>query len=229
MRTFTLSVVALGVAIAACTGGGGGDVTGGEASGGSGGSARGSGGLAMTGAGGKAMGGHAGANTGGTEWDAGGGSEATGGALPLDANEDAPGEGDGPAATITDAAGGDATVVLTDPKTWPGGAFSKPFIIECPAGAPREACCLHYCTCMMTNCARQTPADCMAACIAPTAVAKWDLRCRVYNCFESLNPLATKDHQAHCEHAGVYTGTQRTRGAGDTEGKCHMAGEPNEP
>jgi hypothetical protein len=120
-------------------------------------------------------------------------------------------------------------VVLDDPTTWPGGAFGKAFIIACPEGAPRAACCAHYCGCMMKNCGGQTPSDCMTACLSPTGVQKWDLRCRVYNCFESLNPLAQKDHTAHCEHAGVYSGSQRTRGAGDTHAKCHMAGEPDEP
>jgi hypothetical protein len=60
------------------------------------------------------------------------------------------------------------------------------------------------------------------------AVASWDLTCRVYNCFESRNPLATKDQTAHCEHAGVYGGTNRTRGAGDTYMTCHKPGEPSE-
>lgn len=124
--------------------------------------------------------------------------------------------------------GGAGPLVLGDPATWPGGAYMKDFIIACPDGAPREACCAHYCKCMATNCDKQTPQDCMAACVSPAGVSKWDLKCRVYNCFESLNPAAQKDHQAHCEHAGVYTGTQRTRGAGDTHAKCHVAGDPDE-
>jgi hypothetical protein len=194
----------------------------------------GTGGAARGGAGGRAQGG-----TGGAVATGSGGviAPATGGAGGVaiegaDAAADVV-EPDAPAsdasATSDDTAGADTAVALGDPKTWPGGAYSKPFIIECPPGAPREACCLHYCTCMSTNCMRQAPADCMAACVSPNGVAKWDLRCRVYNCFESLNPLATKDHTAHCEHAGVYTGSQRTRGAGDTHAKCHLPGEPDEP
>ena len=121
---------------------------------------------------------------------------------------------------------GDGGIVLDDPSTWPGGAYNKPFIIACPDGAPRVACCQHYCACMAKNCGTvgsvKLPKDCMAACVGADAVKNWDLRCRVYNCFESLNPLAQKDHVAHCEHAGA-------RGAGDTQSKCHVAGEPSEP
>jgi hypothetical protein len=196
--------------------GGEGDGDGGSP--GAGGSSTGGKGAGGKGAGGAGTGGATAAGGAGGVSDRGGaGGEAAGG---TDAGADAR----APADAVADAA-----LVLDDPKTWPGGAFNKAFIIECPPGAPREACCLHYCTCMAANCMRQTPADCMAACVSPAGVARWDLRCRVYNCFESLNPLATKDHQAHCEHAGVVTGTQRTRGAGDTEGKCHRAGEPDEP
>jgi hypothetical protein len=165
-----------------------------------------------------------------------GGTSATGGATPMaDASQlvadammmslpDAASGGDGAAPATGD---GGKTLVLSDPSTWPGGAYMKDFIIACPDGAPHEACCAHYCGCMMTNCGKQIPQDCMNACMA--GVSRWDMKCRVYNCFESLNPLAAKDHQAHCEHAGVYTGSQRTRGAGDTHAKCHVAGDPDEP
>jgi hypothetical protein len=133
--------------------------------------------------------------------------------------------GDGPAIAPLDAPG-DAVIVLDDPSTWPGGAYAKPFIVACPDGASRTACCQHYCACMTKNCGSvssvRLPKDCMAACVSADAVKTWDLRCRVYNCFESLNPLAQKDHVAHCEHAGA-------RGAGDTFAKCHLAGEPAEP
>jgi hypothetical protein len=116
-------------------------------------------------------------------------------------------------------------IALDDPSTWPGGAYGKAFIVACPDGASRTACCQHYCGCMAKNCGSvssvRLPKDCMAACVAADAVQNWDLRCRVYNCFESLNPLAQKDHVAHCEHAGA-------RGAGDTFAKCHVAGEPAE-
>jgi hypothetical protein len=176
----------------------------------------GSAGLATGGTGG---GGASGGSTGGAVGALDGGQSVAVDAAPMStpgSDGAAPGVDSGP-------------VVLTDPSTWPGGAYMKGFIIACPDGAPREACCAHYCGCMMTNCSKQLPQDCMAACTAPAGVSKWDLKCRVYNCFESLNPLATKDHQAHCEHAGVYTGTQRTRGAGDTHAKCHVAGDPDEP
>jgi hypothetical protein len=154
----------------------------------------------------------------------GGASGAGGGAAgaPNDGAADVPLALD--AVAPPDAAG-DGLLVLDDPATWPGGAYGKDFIVACPDGASRTACCQHYCSCMMKNCGAvssvRLPKDCMAACVSPEAVTGWDLRCRVYNCFESLNPLAQKDHVAHCEHAGA-------RGAGDTFAKCHVAGEPSE-
>jgi hypothetical protein len=179
------------------------------------------------------------AATGGEGGDGGRGPTQTGGTggVAVDGGVDAFAASDGSAASTADgspmSSAGDATtgpddggIVLDDPSTWPGGAYNKPFIIACPDGAPRVACCEHYCGCMAKNCGTvgsvKLPKDCMAACVAPEAVKNWDLRCRVYNCFESLNPLAQKDHVAHCEHAGA-------RGAGDTQGKCHVAGEPSEP
>ena len=184
----------------------------------------GSGGLATGGSGGLGTGGSTGgsAGTGGsgaTTGGSGGGESVAGDAAPMSM----------PTSDGAAPAGDAGPLVLNDPGTWPGGAYMKSFIIACPDGAPREACCAHYCGCMMTHCQKQLPQDCMAACIAPAGVSKWDLKCRVYNCFESLNPLASKDQQAHCDHAGVYTGSQRTRGSGDTRAKCHGAGDPDEP
>ena len=191
-----------------------GGVTGGAgaASGGSGGASASSGGAAAEGAGGAASG-------------TGGASEASGGA-PGDAAPDAPQSlPTGDAGPLGDVGAGDVPLVLDDPATWPGGAYGKAFIIACPDGASRTACCAHYCGCMSKICGNvgsvKLPKDCMGACLAPDAVSGWDLRCRVYNCFESLNPLAQKDRVAHCEHAGA-------RGAGDTYEKCHKAGEPSE-
>jgi hypothetical protein len=195
--------------------GGRGVGAGGSPAGGSTGSSATGGAVAMGGsssAPGSATGGSAGSSAGGAGNDDAGGPD-----LPAAA-------GAAGAAGDVDAADG-APVDLNDPSTWPGGAFAKPFIRLCPDGASKANCCMHYCTCMMTNCSKQIPADCLSACMASD---KWDMRCRVYNCFESLNPLAQKDHTAHCEHAGVYTGTQRTRGAGDTHEKCHMPGDPDE-
>jgi hypothetical protein len=153
---------------------------------------------------------------------ASGGVGAEAGVPAVDAARDAPVAAD---AVATSDASGDVHVVLDDPSTWPGGAYGKDFIVACPDGASRTACCQHYCACMMKNCGTvssvRLPKDCMAACVSPEAVQGWDLRCRVYNCFESLNPLAQKDRVAHCEHAGA-------RGAGDTFAKCHVAGEPTE-
>jgi hypothetical protein len=161
-----------------------------------------------------------------------GGAVGTGGGAGVDAaaiDVPAAGGSTGAAMDADGSAGADGgpndPIDPNDPKTWPGGAFAKPFIVLCPDGAPKAACCMHYCSCMMTNCSKQIPADCLNACMGNQ---KWDMRCRVYNCFESLNPLAQKDHQAHCEHAGVVTGTQRTRGAGDTHEKCHNPGDPDE-
>jgi hypothetical protein len=170
--------------------------------------------------------------SGGTGTAGGGAGGGGGGAITADASSriddasvDAPMvPADAPASMAADATT-DAIIALDDPSTWPGGAYGKPFIVACPDGASRTACCQHYCGCMAKNCGNvssvRLPADCMAACVAPDAVKGWDLRCRVYNCFESLNPLAQKDRVAHCEHAGA-------RGAGDTYAKCHVAGEPSE-
>ena len=214
-----LLVAAAGLVSGCASNGKSGTPVGGGGQGGDGG-----GGGAETGGSGGGSGGSAGAGSGGT------GAAGTGGGaggVPVDAAADAPiAASDGPAPSSGDAGGGDTVLVLDDPSTWPGGAYNKPFIVACPDGASRTACCQHYCGCMMKNCGSvssvKLPKDCMAACVAPDAVKNWDLRCRVYNCFESLNPLAQKDHVAHCEHAGA-------RGAGDTQAKCHVAGEPSEP
>ena len=198
---------------------------GGAGAGGAPGSGAGNGGAApIAGQGGAGVGAGGSVGTGGSV-----GAGATGGSAGGDAAAiDAPAGLGGAAGTTPDAsadAGDGGPVDPNDPSTWPGGAFNKSFIILCPDGAPKATCCKHYCTCMTTYCGKQIPADCLNACMASD---KWDLRCRVYNCFESQNPNAKKDTQAHCEHAGVYTGSQRTRGAGDTHTTCHKPGEPDE-
>ena len=204
----------------AAAGGTGGDRA--AASGGTGGSNAPTGGStgsagATGGAGAQGTGGSASQGSGGDPGTTGG---AGGGAV--DAPSGGAGGGD---ASSGDVSASDVPIALDDPATWPGGAYGKPFIIACPDGASRTACCAHYCGCMSKICGNvgsvKLPKDCMAACIAPDAVQGWDLRCRVYNCFESLNPLAQKDRVAHCEHAGA-------RGAGDTFQKCHKDGEPAE-
>jgi hypothetical protein len=52
---------------------------------------------------------------------------------------------------------------------------------------------------MMTNCAAQTPTNCVATCSAPGNT--WNLKCRVEQCFEALNPKYPADKGSHCGHA----------------------------
>jgi hypothetical protein len=117
-----------------------------------------------------------------------GGAYATGGAGPTGgagATGGMSGSGGAPAAA-SDA----APSVATD-----GG---RPWLMPCPKDWTREQCCMHYCGCMMKNCAAQTPANCQATCVATTT---WKLDCRVEQCFESLNPNYPMDGPSHCKHA----------------------------
>jgi len=58
---------------------------------------------------------------------------------------------------------------------------------------------MHYCTCMMKNCASRLPAMCVETCSAPGNT--WNLKCRVEQCFEALNPGSPQDKGSHCGHA----------------------------
>jgi hypothetical protein len=80
-----------------------------------------------------------------------------------------------------------------------GGIPGHEWVIPCQADWPRAQCCMHYCTCMMTNCAGQAPANCVATCSAPGN--NWNLKCRVEQCFEALDPKYPMDKASHCGHA----------------------------
>jgi hypothetical protein len=72
-------------------------------------------------------------------------------------------------------------------------------VIPCQADWTRAQCCMHYCTCMATNCPATAPANCVATCSAPGN--NWNLRCRVEQCFEALDPKYPMDKASHCGHA----------------------------
>jgi hypothetical protein len=75
----------------------------------------------------------------------------------------------------------------------------KPWIEPCDPTWTPAMCCMHYCNCMMKNCADRAPANCVATCTAPGN--NWNLKCRVEQCFEALNPRAPQDKGSHCGHA----------------------------
>jgi hypothetical protein len=52
---------------------------------------------------------------------------------------------------------------------------------------------------MTTNCAARAPANCLATCTSPGN--NWNLKCRVEQCFESLDPRYPMDKGSHCGHA----------------------------
>ncbi len=87
----------------------------------------------------------------------------------------------------------------------PGGdtIAGKPWIHLCPKSYTHEQCCSFLCSCLMTVCA-DSPLDktgidnCMTNCPKLTDMI---LRCRVYHCYESLNPSFPQDHVSHCGHA----------------------------
>jgi hypothetical protein len=163
-----------------------------SSAGGASGASSGNGGGATTAAGGAGNGGRSG------DGDASGDRDAavsgdTGGAATSDAGDasiaddarirDAGGEGDG-------SPGGDSL---------PG----KPWIHLCPKTDTHEQCCAFLCSCLTTVCA-DSPLDkpgidnCMSNCSRLTDMA---MRCRVYHCYESLNPRVPQDHVSHCGHA----------------------------
>jgi hypothetical protein len=103
------------------------------------------------------------------------------------------GTGSGGASGMAGSAG--ATPDAAPPIATDGG---RPWLMLCGKDWSREQCCMHYCTCMMKNCAAQTPNDCVATCVATKT---WKLDCRVEQCFETLNPKYPMDAKSHCGHA----------------------------
>ena len=74
---------------------------------------------------------------------------------------------------------------------------THPWVVPCESGATMQQCCMHYCDCMMKNCPATLPANCQMACEA----GKWNLKCRVEQCFEALDPNYPMDKGSHCGHA----------------------------
>jgi hypothetical protein len=179
LSLLTLGLVAVGCASAVKNG----------SSSGTGG-ASGQGGEPDTGGAGPATGGSPG--TGGSVAGTGG-SSSTGGSGPSTG---------GSGGDMPDAAA-DASVTTTSLDGSAGGLggmlATHPWVIPCQADWTRAQCCMHYCTCMTTNCPSTAPANCVAACSAPGNT--WNLKCRVEQCFEALDPKYPMDKASHCGHA----------------------------
>ena len=79
-----------------------------------------------------------------------------------------------------EASGGSGTV-------GDGGIPGHEWVIPRQPDWTRAQCCMHYYACMMANCPATAPANCVTTCSAPDN--KWNLKCRVEQCFEALNPL----------------------------------------
>lgn len=178
-----------------------------EESGGSGGTA----GVMMTGAAGDhggsgGQGGDRSADAGATGGAGGtgglagaGGTEAVGGAGGVTTSQrdasadhsDPPGTDGGPISDARDAGN----------KDLGGKLATHPWVIPCDPSWSLAQCCMHYCTCMMTNCPTTIPKNCQETCTTPKN--GWNLKCRVEQCFQSLNPNYPQDHGSHCGHAAA--------------------------
>jgi hypothetical protein len=183
MRGLAVSILVLGLAITGCSSSQSKKATPGSE--GTGGTDEPTGGSPGTG-GVKGTGGSTGGSTGT------GGSSGTGGAVGSGGSE---GTGGAPASTPDAAADGPASASTDGPRGIPGHEW----VLPCLPEWTRDQCCMHYCTCMMTNCASRAPANCLATCTAPGN--NWNLKCKVEQCFESLDPRYPMDHNSHCGHA----------------------------
>jgi hypothetical protein len=211
MRFLAASLFALGVLAAGCKSSGDNPPVdpGADEEGGSGGTVSGKGG--NRGSGGRPGQGGAQAN-GGSGGDTGtGGTPATGGS-PGSGGATGTGGGSGTGGDVgTGGGGGDQPDAPAEDASGAGGSVdgggadlggtlaAHPWVIPCQADWTREQCCMHYCTCMMTNCPTTLPANCVTTCAAPGN--KWNLKCRVEQCFEGLNPKYPMDKGSHCGHA----------------------------
>jgi hypothetical protein len=186
MRGLAVSILVLGLAVTGCSSSPpkkaapGSEGTGGtdEPTGGS----TGTGGVKGTGG-----------STGGSNGT--GGSSSTGGAVGSSGSGGS-GGGTGGAPPSTPDAAADGPASATD---GPRGIPGHEWVLPCLPEWTRDQCCMHYCTCMMTNCASRAPANCLATCTAPGN--NWNLKCKVEQCFESLDPRYPMDHNSHCGHA----------------------------
>jgi hypothetical protein len=85
---------------------------------------------------------------------------------------------------------------------------NKPWIRLCPKASSQGECCEFLCQCLSRTCA-DSPGDNPAhdACISScTKLNNMQMRCRIYHCYESLNPNVPKDHVSHCGHASGRVG-----------------------
>jgi hypothetical protein len=144
--------------------------------------------------------GGAGAPTGGSP-GTGGASAGTGGTIGggtggTAAPDASPVTGGVPGASPDGAMStADSGAAITDG----GGIPGHEWVIPCAADWTKEQCCAHYCTCMASNCPARAPANCMTTCTAPGN--NWNLKCKVEQCFESLDPRYPMDKGSHCGHA----------------------------
>ena len=197
MRTLAVSLVAVALFVVGCSstptkktptslgGGGGADQPAAGAPG------AGSGGAGGAGGGAAGAGGGSGSTdasaAGGSAGGGSGGSSGSGGSV-TDASADVP-------ARRPDASADASSTGGTDLAGIPGHEW----VIPCQPGWSRDQCCMHYCTCMTTNCPARAPANCLATCTAPGN--NWNLKCKVEQCFESLDPRYPMDKNSHCGHA----------------------------
>jgi len=195
MRTLAASLFVLGLVAAGCGSSAAKKTPG---SGGEGGSEEPTGGTSGAGTGGaKGPGGSGGSGSGGASGSSGSGG--SGGASESGGSNGGGGSGSGTGGApvvVPDAA---ADAAATSTGDGGGGIPGHEWVLPCHPDWTRDQCCMHYCTCMMTNCASRAPANCLATCTAPGN--NWNLKCKVEQCFESLDPRYPMDHNSHCGHA----------------------------
>jgi hypothetical protein len=147
---------------------------------------------------GEPTGGSGGSSTGGGSGT--GGASATGGAGPTGGSGGNEGTGGAPPAVDAAAPDADMGGKQDGPSGDLGGTLAThPWVIPCQADWTRAQCCMHYCMCMTTNCPSTAPANCVATCSSPGN--NWNLKCRVEQCFEALDPKYPMDKASHCGHA----------------------------
>ena len=81
---------------------------------------------------------------------------------------------------------------------------NKPWIRLCPKSFTPAQCCEFLCNCLAKTCGdspRDKPATAEACVSSCMKANNMQMRCRVYHCYESLNPKVPQDHVSHCGHA----------------------------
>lgn len=215
VRVFTAGVLALSLLALGCNkndDGGAGPTAGtrgGGATGGTRASTGGAGGSSSTaGSGGSSSS----AGSGGSSSAGGSGGSASAGSTgaAIDAS-DVDGDVDAPAVdasldAIDAAAASDASAPVSDGPLEVGGTKlpDRPWIHLCPKDYTQPQCCTYLCECLKTNCSTEKNVDsCMASCMN---AADHATRCRVFQCYESLDPRVPQDHVSHCGHASGRVG-----------------------